>query len=166
MVRSGRARIPVNVAADLKTVEREPEPATASNRQPPPQATPSEILAELKRIRESRTLGPSKRLVQFLSFVVEATLRGEAHHLKETTIGVSLFGRPADYDPKADTVVRNQAWRLRSKLKEYYASEGADDRLVIQIPTGHYSPVFVLRSNVAPGHLSTSPQPHSHMPDR
>ena len=41
--------------------------------------------------------------MQLLTFVVGSTLKGEADHLKETTIGVSVFGRSPDYDPKADT---------------------------------------------------------------
>ena len=85
------------------------------------------------------------RLAQLLDFVVASTLRGEAAHLKETTIGVYVFGRNPDYDPKVDTIVRSQAWRLRAKLRKYYASEGADDPIVVDIPTGHYVPVFHVR---------------------
>jgi hypothetical protein len=83
-------------------------------------------------------------LIEFLTFVVEASLNGE--YLKETTIGVSVFGCRTDYDPKADAIVRSQAWRLRSKLKDYYANEGAEDPLVIDLPKGHYVPVFSVRN--------------------
>lgn len=106
---------------------------------------PSEIWAEVDRIRMSSTMSGCNRPIQFLKFVVDATLRGEAAHLKETTIGVAVFGRSPDYDPKVDTVVRSHAWRLRSKLKKYYASEGRSDRIVIDIPLGHYVPVFYIR---------------------
>jgi hypothetical protein len=85
------------------------------------------------------------RLMQFFRFVVASTLKGEAMHLKETTIGVAVFGRSPDYDPKADTIVRSQAWRLRSKLRKYYASEGANESIVIDLPIGHYVPTFRLR---------------------
>jgi hypothetical protein len=91
------------------------------------------------------------RLVQLLNFVVGSTLRGEAAHLKETTIGVAVFGRSPDYDPKVDTIVRSQAWRLRAKLKKYYASEGVNDAVVIDIPVGHYVPVFHVREEVEIG---------------
>ena len=89
-----------------------------------------------------------QRLVQLLTFVVGSTLRGESAHLKETTIGVAVFGRSPDYDPKVDTIVRSQAWRLRAKLKKYYLSEGANDPVVIDIPIGHYVPVFNVREEV------------------
>jgi hypothetical protein len=88
------------------------------------------------------------RLTQLLDFVVASTLRGEATHLKETTIGVYVFGRNPDYDPKVDTIVRSQAWRLRAKLRKYYASEGANSPIVIEIPIGHYIPVFHLREEI------------------
>jgi hypothetical protein len=109
--------------------------------------TALEIREALERIRTSRTLGASKKLLQLLNFVVETALRGEGHQLKETIIAVSVFGRPTDYDPKADTVVRNQALRLRLKLKDYYESEGARDPLMIQIPKGQYAPRFVARTS-------------------
>ena len=110
-----------------------------------------EIWAAVDRLRHSRAMSGCHRLAQLLEFVVASTLKGEASHLKETTIGVFVFGRNADYDPKADTIVRSQAWRLRAKLKKYYSSEGATDPVVINIPIGHYVPAFHLRGNGASG---------------
>jgi hypothetical protein len=107
--------------------------------------SPSQVWNAFDRIRESRALTGCRRLVQLLEFVVRSTLQGEATHLKETTIGVGVFGRNPDYDPKADTIVRSQAWRLRSKLRKYYAAEGASDPVIIELPLGHYVPVFYSR---------------------
>lgn len=107
----------------------------------------SQIWAAVERIHESRLMSDCPRLMQFFRFVVASTLKGEAMHLKETTIGVAVFGRSPDYDPKADTIVRSQAWRLRSKLRKYYASEGANDSVIIDLPIGHYVPTFRLRGN-------------------
>jgi hypothetical protein len=109
---------------------------------------PSEVWAAVDRIRKSSALSGCQRLVQLLRFVVYATLEGEATHIKETTIGVAVFGRCPDYDPKVDTIVRSQAWRLRSKLKKYYATEGAQDPIVIELPIGHYVPAFYVRDEV------------------
>jgi hypothetical protein len=92
------------------------------------------------------------RLAELLTYVVGSTLKGEAMHLKETTIGVAVFGRTPDYDPKADTIVRSQAWRLRSKLKKYYMLEGANDPVQIDIPIGHYVPVFNPHGEAHNGH--------------
>jgi hypothetical protein len=106
---------------------------------------PSTIRSAVDRIGASRAMSGCHRLMQLLNFVVASTLRGEAEHLKETTIGVAVFGRSPDYDPKVDTIVRSQAWRLRSKLRKYYSGEGANDPVVIDVPVGHYVPVFHTR---------------------
>lgn len=106
---------------------------------------PSLIWAAVERIHGSRAMSDCPRLMQFFRFVVASTLKGEAMHLKETTIGVAIFGRAPDYDPKVDTIVRSQAWRLRSKLKKYYESEGMNEPIMIELPIGHYVPVFRLR---------------------
>jgi hypothetical protein len=110
-----------------------------------------DIWNAVERIRRSRTMSGCNRLAQLLGFIVASTLRGEAAHLKETTIGVYVFGRSPDYDPKVDTIVRSQAWRLRSKLRKYYASEGARDPIVVGVPIGHYVPVFRQREDTELG---------------
>lgn len=53
-----------------------------------------------------------------------------------------MFGRSASFDPQSDSCVRVQAKRLRLKLTEYYASEGANDPVVVSIPKGSYHLVF------------------------
>jgi TolB-like protein len=62
--------------------------------------------------------------------------------LKESIIGVEFFGRPPDYDVRQDSVVRNEAGKLRARLAEYYVAEGAADALFIELPKGGYKPVF------------------------
>ena len=112
------------------------------------QPTSTEIWAALDRIRKSRTMSHCGKLMRLLTFVVEATLRGEAGDLKETIIGALAFGRQPDYDPKVDTIVRSQAWRLRAKLAKYYAQEGLHDPIIVSLPRGHYIPVFQIRHAV------------------
>jgi len=88
-------------------------------------------------------------LQRLLTYVVEATLKGEAANLKEVTIGIFLFGRQPDYDPKVDTIVRSQAWRLRAKLMKYYATEGVHDPVIVSLPKGHYIPIFQERHTMS-----------------
>ena len=107
------------------------------------QMAQAEIRAALDRLCKSKAFSGSEKLIRFLTFVVETTIRGESSHLKETVIGMSVFGRAPDYDPKADTIVRSQAWRLRFNLKEYYESEGAREPLKIVLRKGSYVPIFV-----------------------
>jgi hypothetical protein len=116
---------------------------------------PADVRSAVDRILKSQSMSGCQRLEQLLKFVVDSTLKGDAEHLKETTIGVAVFGRSPDYDPKVDTIVRSQAWRLRSKLKKYYASEGALDPIVIDIPIGHYVPTFHLREEIEIGGMGS-----------
>ncbi|HEY0375895.1 MAG TPA: hypothetical protein VGC87_02965 [Pyrinomonadaceae bacterium] len=100
-------------------------------------------LEQLEKVLQSRTLQNSESLKAFLRFVVEKTLDDEDVLLKEYTIATEVFGRSDDYDPRIDSVVRVQAGRLRTKLHEYYTTEGKGDQIVIDLPKGHYHPVFI-----------------------
>jgi len=99
-------------------------------------------IEQLEKVLQSRTLQNSENLKAFLRFVVEKTLANEDVQLKEYTIATEVFGRKSDYDPRIDSVVRVQAGRLRTKLQEYYTAEGKNDQIVIDLPKGHYHPVF------------------------
>jgi hypothetical protein len=142
MGRESRFRIQHNVTEDLQSTQDHNQPGGPEEYGVPEGVTPEDIRTAVEDIVHSRTMSGCHRLTQLLEFVVASTLRGEASHLKETTIGVYVFGRSPDYDPKVDTIVRSQAWRLRSKLRKYYASEGANARVLVDIPIGHYIPVF------------------------
>ena len=71
-------------------------------------STPSSesILAELRLIYALATLGSSPRLQKLLKFLVEEKLAGSV--LKESVVGVAVFGREPGYDPKDDSVVRTE----------------------------------------------------------
>ena len=100
-------------------------------------------LAELERILQSRAFHGSESLRSFLRFVVAKTIEDQEDQLKEYTIATEVFGRSDSYNPKIDSVVRVQAGRLRAKLQEYYATEGKSDAIIIDLPKGHYKPVFL-----------------------
>ena len=95
---------------------------------------------ELQRILASSEFSRSERLRRFLSFVVEQAVAGKADQLKETVIGIEVFGRRPGYDPRSDPVVRVEAAKLRSRLAEYYDASGMNDPLRIEIPKGGYVP--------------------------
>lgn len=113
---------------------------------------PSQVEQQVQRILESKTFCNSHTLSQLLRFIVAKAQAPDAERLKEYTVGVEAFGRPQDFDPKIDPIVRVQTHRLRQKLKEYYESDGQNDPIRIEIPKGSYLPVF---ENVPPrGHAA------------
>lgn len=100
------------------------------------------VRVELERILRGETFAQSERLKRFLHLAVEAVLEGRGSQLKEYLIGVEVFDRDDRYDPRTNPIVRVEARRLRSKLEEYYRTEGREDRLLIDLPKGSYVPVF------------------------
>ena len=101
-----------------------------------------EKLEQLDRLLQSRILHGSESLRAFLKFVVLKSVENQETQLKEYIIATEVFGRSTSYDSRNDSVVRVQAGRLRAKLQEYYATEGKHDRVLIDLPKGHYSPSF------------------------
>ncbi len=98
-----------------------------------------EVRAALERILASRCFQQAGRASDFLRFVVEQTLTGGGQRLKGYTIGVEVFGRPADFDAQSDALVRVEAGRLRRRLVEYYTGEGVEDPVRIELPRGTYA---------------------------
>jgi len=99
----------------------------------------------LSRILESSIFAQSRRLSRFLRFTVETTLAREEEMLKEYLIGTEVYQRKPCYDPSEDSIVRSEAYRLRSKLRKYYESVGKRDPVFIYYRPGSYVPGFRLR---------------------
>lgn len=108
------------------------------------------IRHELERVLASATFQHVDRLKRFLSFVVEEAAAGRSDRLKEYVIGVEVFGKEEQFDPRTDPIVRVQARRLRTRLVQYYREEGQLDEVDIQLPKGGYVPAFKRRSGDAP----------------
>ena len=119
----------------------------------PNPATRLDIREELSRVLMSRQFADSPRLSKFLTYIVEKTLAEETGQIKEYSIGPAVFGRPPDFDPRLDTIVRVQASKLRGRLSEYYAGEGAANTVKIRLPRGSYVPTFDSGGGVEPAGL-------------
>jgi hypothetical protein len=100
------------------------------------------VLHELDAILNSPTFQPSKRCKQFLSYVVRHRLDGNHDRLKERTLGVDLFHRPAGYATGDDPVVRVQAGELRRRLEQYYHGSTHHSTVRIELHVGSYAPEF------------------------
>ncbi len=113
--------------------------------------TPSEpeVRKQLASLFSSSRFKDGGRSRRFLEFIVEESLAGKRGELKENVVGVHVFDRSPDYDPRLDSIVRVEAGRLRTKLSEYYEHEGRDDPVVIALPKGSYAPEFGRRAQEA-----------------
>ncbi len=99
-----------------------------------------EVSSQVDRISRSEGFRKSERLRRFLQFTVERTLRGDVWQLREHVIAREVFDRPADFDPRVESIVRVEAKRLRRKLTDYYTLHGGNDSVVIEFRTGSYVP--------------------------
>jgi adenylate cyclase len=106
------------------------------------QLTPNAVQAQLERILSSPRFASAPQLANFLRFVVEESLSGNARGIKQYSIAVKAFGRDPGFNPEADPIVRIEARRLRRALERYYRELGAQDPIRIEIPVGTYIPIF------------------------
>jgi hypothetical protein len=110
--------------------------------------------AELQAVLHSPIFARSPALSHLLSYLCEKTFAGETDQIKEYSVALDVFDRQESFDQDTDSIVRVQANRLRKRLSEYYAREGAAHPLHITIPVGQYVPLFqrvVVQDQVSPG---------------
>jgi hypothetical protein len=112
---------------------------------------------QVERLTKSHSLHSSESLCKLLRYLAEHSLDHPGVALKEYQIATEVLGRPAGFDPQSDSTVRVQAGRLRVKLAEYYAHEGADDPILVEIPRGSYGLTFQLRGRPGPAVASAPP---------
>ncbi len=125
-------------------------PAAANEGLPPDTPSAEVIQSQLERILGSPQFRDSLRLTRFLSFVVATTLAGKSGCIKAYTIATQALDRGTDFDPQNDPIVRVEAGRLRQALMRYYAKDGRDDPVLIDLPRGTYVPNFRRRASAPP----------------
>lgn len=95
----------------------------------------------LERVLTSQTFQRSPQLRKFLRYVTQAVIDG-AECPSEQLVGVHALGRPLNYSPNDDNIVRVQARLLRQKLDAYFDHESPQEPWRISIPKGAYLPRF------------------------
>src|ERR1700716_1696997 len=86
---------------------------------------------QIEKLTNSHSLRGSESLCKLLRYLAEHSLDHPGTSLKEYQIATEVLGRPAGFDPQSDSTVRVQAGRLRVKLTEYYAHDGANDPILV-----------------------------------
>ena len=105
------------------------------------------IREQLDRLLRSAQFQKSPRRQKFLEYIVNETLAGRSDQLTGHNLALEVFGRTHTFDPLVDPVVRVEAARLRDKLREYYAADGQNDLVHIDLPKGAYTPQIQLRND-------------------
>jgi hypothetical protein len=97
---------------------------------------------QIDKLLSSHALHGSESLCKLLRYLADHALDHPGAAPKEYQIATEVFGRPSNFDPHLDSTVRVQAGRLRGKLAEYYATEGAEDSVLVDFPRGTYALTF------------------------
>ncbi len=110
----------------------------------PQEATSSEDPRQqlVCRVADSSYFCKSPKLRAFLLYVCENAIAENPENVREQLIGARVFGRHSDYNANDDNIVRVEARELRKRLETYFATQGREEPLVIEIPRGSYLPVF------------------------
>jgi hypothetical protein len=111
---------------------------------------------QINRLTGSHALHSSESLCKLLRYLAKHALEHPGTPIKEFQIATEVFGRSADFDPQLDSMVRVQAGRLRSKLGEYYGSDGSQDPVIVELPKGTYVLAFHHRNSQAGNHAAAN----------
>jgi hypothetical protein len=122
------------------------------------------FLGQIEKLLGSHALHGSESLCKLLRYLTTHSLDHPGTSPKEYQIATEVFGRQQDFDPHVDSMVRVQAGRLRTKLAEYYASEGVDDQVTVELPKGTYALAFHPRPHgAARNHANASHDPSNNL---
>src|SRR5262245_22556911 len=97
---------------------------------------------EVQRILHSPQFRRAPKLQRFLELVCEYHFQNRTDQITEYAIATEAFEKGSSFDPAEDSLVRVQAREIRRRLREYYQNDGKTSRLILDIPVGHYAPVF------------------------
>ncbi|MBI4893011.1 MAG: malectin [Acidobacteria bacterium] len=128
-----------------------------------PQLTPSQDgysaeRAELEAVLASKIFTRAPNLSKILAYICDRHFAGDEGSIKEYTIAVEALNRGPDFQPSSDSIVRVEFSRLRRRLIQYYAEEGQDHSILLQVSESGYTPRFVSRSELTL-RGATDPQP-------
>lgn len=122
-----------------------------------PGPSPDEIRATLHHLLQSPDFRIPARRLRLLNYLVDQSLSGDVARINEYAIGLDVFDKSPDFDPKTDAVVRAEMSRLRQNLKSYYAGAGAKDRVRIDLMARGYIPAFQYAGSLPAAPLPVPP---------
>jgi hypothetical protein len=108
------------------------------------------LLESLATVLEHGLAMASDRQRRLIQYLVTEELEGRGDRLKAISIATDVLGRPADFNPQTDSIVRVEMGRIRQTLELYYATLGQNDPVQIKFEKRSYRPKFVWISKAQP----------------
>lgn len=93
----------------------------------------------IERILQTNPFRKSTHLPALLSYLAKHAIREPHKPLNERQIGITVYEKSPDYSPSEDSLVRVHIRQLRLRIHEYFAQEGRNERLTVDIPKGSYT---------------------------
>jgi hypothetical protein len=92
----------------------------------------------LRRLLAHRQFAHAESLRRILIYLFERGLESGGPPVREQEIAIHALGRPADFDPKIDPIVRVSVASIRARLQQYFENEGRPEDLRLSMPKGQY----------------------------
>lgn len=105
--------------------------------------TASEQAQLLQRIQASRHFAQSEMLKRILRYIVDHSQNPHSPAITEYAIATDAIGRPPEFDPQDDPIVRVSMHSIRQRLESYFETEGRTELLRLGISKGRYRASFV-----------------------
>ncbi|OCJ13099.1 hypothetical protein A6U87_07375 [Rhizobium sp. AC44/96] len=106
----------------------------------------------LDRLLADPRLRVPERQKSILLYLVERHFEHES--VKAYAIAIDVLGRPSNFDPGTDPIVRIEMSRLRSSLEAYYLAFGDEHDVWISIKKGKYVVCFTERAVASTAHVA------------
>ncbi len=100
--------------------------------------TPWQIREQVERLAAHPTFSRSPSSLKLLRFFGANILATGGRPVSQRVVADVLLGLSDEFRPTENPLVRMQVVRLRKKLIDYYAGDGAADRVLVSLPKGRY----------------------------
>lgn len=101
----------------------------------------------IQKIVKAKTFSRSEILRDLLNYLFKAHQNNE--NVKAINIAIDLLQRKGELKENDETLARVYVHKLRSKLTDYYKTEGLNEKIILEIPKGKYELTFHMSNKVS-----------------
>lgn len=96
----------------------------------------------LASLLEETRFHATDRQKDILRYLAERRLSGCDDSVKAYAIAIDVLGRPSNFDPSTDPIVRIEMSRLRTAVSNFYEAFGSEGQISVDLPKGRYVAEF------------------------
>jgi hypothetical protein len=92
----------------------------------------------VRRLLAHRQFAHAESLRRIVLYLFERSHEKDTIPIKEQEIAIQALGRPANFDPKIDPIVRVSIASIRERLQQFFDNEGRSEKVRLLLPKGQY----------------------------